>query len=50
MSPVDTGSLTEGQRDALEAACAVAQASEGALTVDLDYQQLAGYYLVVEDS
>lgn len=47
MSPADTGSLTEGQRDALAAVCAIAQGSEGALTVDLDYQELAGYYLVV---
>ena len=47
MSAPDADSLTEGQREALEAVCSIARASDGALTVDLDYQELAGYYLVV---
>jgi proteasome lid subunit RPN8/RPN11 len=40
MSAVAVGSLPEGQREALEALCSIAQASDGALTVDLDYEQV----------
>jgi hypothetical protein len=40
MSAVATGSLPEGQREAVEALCSIARASDGALTVDLDYEQI----------
>lgn len=47
MSAVAVESLTEGQKEALDAVHSVARASSGALTVDLDYQERNGYYLVV---
>ena len=40
MSAVATGSLPDGQREAVEALCSIARASDGALTVDLDYEQV----------
>ena len=40
MSAVATDSLPEGQREALEALSSIARASDGALTVDLDYEQV----------
>lgn len=42
MSAVETGALREGQKEALEALHSVAQASDGALTVDLGYEQFDG--------
>ena len=39
MSAVAVGSLPEGQQEALEALHSIARASDGALTVDLDYEQ-----------
>jgi hypothetical protein len=47
MSAVAVSSLSEGQRQALETLHSIARASDSALTVDLDYQGLHGYYLVV---
>lgn len=47
MSAVAVDSLAEGQQEALNAVHSIARASGGALTVDLDYQELGGYYLVV---
>jgi len=47
MSAVAVDSLAEGQKEALKAVHSIARASGGALTVDLDYQELDGYYLVV---
>ena len=47
MSAVAADSLTEGQEEALKSVRSIAEASDGALTVDLDYQELDGYYLVV---
>jgi len=40
MSAVATGSLPDGQREAVEALYSIARASDGALTVDLDYEQV----------
>jgi proteasome lid subunit RPN8/RPN11 len=40
MTAVATDSLPEGQREAIEALCSLARASDGALTVDLDYEQI----------
>ncbi len=40
MTAVAAGSLPEGQQEALEALRSIALASNGALTVDLDYEQL----------
>ena len=40
MSAVEVGALPEGQQEALEALHSIARASEGALTVDLDYTKL----------
>jgi proteasome lid subunit RPN8/RPN11 len=42
MSAVEVGSLPEGQQEAVEALRSIARASDGALTVDLDYEQLDG--------
>ena len=42
MSAVAADSLTEGQQEALKSLRSIAQASDGALTVDLDYQGLDG--------
>jgi proteasome lid subunit RPN8/RPN11 len=47
MSAVAPDWLAEGQEEALEAVRSIAEASGGALTMDLDYQELGGYYLVV---
>ena len=47
MSALAVDSLAEGQKEALNAVHSIARASGGALTVDLDYQELGGYYLVV---
>ncbi len=46
MSAVEVGSLPEGQQEALEALHSIARASEGALTVDLDYTKLDSYLVV----
>lgn len=46
MSAVAAGSLPEGQQEALEALHSIALASDGALTVDLDYGQLDGVLYV----
>jgi proteasome lid subunit RPN8/RPN11 len=46
MSAVADGSLPEGQQEAVEALRSIARASDGALTVDLDYEQLAGVLTV----
>jgi len=46
MSGVAAGSPTEGQRDALAAVRSFAQASGGALTVDLDCRELSIYLIV----
>lgn len=42
MSAVEVSSLPEGQQEALEALRAIARASDGALTMDLDYEQVGG--------
>ncbi len=42
MSAVSVQSLPEGQQEALAALRSIARASDGALTVDLDYEQLDG--------
>lgn len=42
MSAVAAGSLPEGQQEAVEVLHSIARASDGALTVDLDYEQLDG--------
>jgi proteasome lid subunit RPN8/RPN11 len=42
MSTVEAGSLPVSQKEALETLRSIAQASDGALTVDLDYEQLGG--------
>jgi proteasome lid subunit RPN8/RPN11 len=42
MSAVAADSLPEGQRDALDVLRSIARVSDGALTVDLDYEQLDG--------
>jgi proteasome lid subunit RPN8/RPN11 len=42
MSAVAAGSLPEGQQEAVKALRSIARVSDGALTVDLDYEQLAG--------
>jgi proteasome lid subunit RPN8/RPN11/predicted ThiF/HesA family dinucleotide-utilizing enzyme len=42
MSAVEVSSLPEGQQEALEALHAIARASDGALTIDLDYEQAGG--------
>lgn len=42
MSTVEAGSLPAGQKEALETLRSIAQASDGALTLDLDYEQLDG--------
>jgi len=42
MSAAATGSLPEGQKEALEALRSIARVSNGALMVDLDYEQLDG--------
>jgi hypothetical protein len=42
MSAVAPGSLPGGQQRAIEALRAIAEVSDGALTVDLDYEQLQG--------
>jgi len=42
MSAVAAGSLPEGQKEALEALRSIARVSDGALMVDLDYEQLDG--------
>ena len=42
MSAVEVSSLPEGQQEALEALHAIARASDGALTIDLDYEQASG--------
>jgi proteasome lid subunit RPN8/RPN11 len=46
MSAVAAGSLPEGQEEALAALRSIARASDGALTVDLDYEQLDGVLTV----
>jgi proteasome lid subunit RPN8/RPN11 len=46
MSAVAAESLPEGQKEALEALRSIAQVSDGALTVDLDYEQLNGVLTV----
>ncbi len=46
MSAIAVDLLPEGQKEALEAVRSIAQASDGALTVDLDYRELAGYLIV----
>jgi proteasome lid subunit RPN8/RPN11 len=47
MSPIDLESLPKGQKQALEALRSIAEASDGALTVDLDYRrQMRGYLTV----
>ena len=42
MSAVTDGSLSEGQLEAIRALRSIARVSDGALTVDLDYEQLDG--------
>lgn len=42
MTAVEVSSLPEGQQEALKALHSIARASDGALTVDLDYEQLGG--------
>jgi proteasome lid subunit RPN8/RPN11 len=42
MSAAEVSSLPEGQQEALEALHAIARASDGALTIDLDYEQVGG--------
>jgi len=42
MSAVTDGSLSEGQLEAVRALRSIARVSDGALTVDLDYEQLDG--------
>jgi len=42
MSAVEVSSLPEGQQEALDALHAIARASDGALTIDLDYEQAGG--------
>jgi proteasome lid subunit RPN8/RPN11 len=46
MSAVAADSLAEGQKEALESLRSIARASDGALTVDLDYEELDGYLTV----
>lgn len=46
MSPVAAGALPEGQQAALAELRSIAQASDGALTVDLDYEELGGLLTV----
>jgi len=46
MTAVAAGSLPEGQQEAIEALRSIARASDGALTVDLDYEQLDGVLTV----
>jgi proteasome lid subunit RPN8/RPN11 len=46
MSAVTVGSLPEGQKEALEALHSIARDSNGALMVDLDYEQLDGQLTV----
>jgi proteasome lid subunit RPN8/RPN11 len=42
MSAVEADPLPEGQQEAIEVLRSIARASDGALTVDLDYEQLRG--------
>lgn len=42
MSAVEVSLLPQGQQEALEALHSIARASDGALTVDLDYEQMRG--------
>src|SRR5215467_5605432 len=42
MRVVAAGSRPDGQQEAIEALRTIARASDGALTVDLDYEQLNG--------
>jgi integrative and conjugative element protein (TIGR02256 family) len=42
MSAVEVSSLPQGQQEALETLHSIARASDGALTVDLDYEQMHG--------
>jgi len=46
MSPEEIKSLPEGQQDAIAVLLSIAQASKGALTVDLDYVELGGVLIV----
>jgi ThiF family/Prokaryotic E2 family A len=46
MSAVAAGALPEGQQEALAVLRSIAQASDGALTVDLDYEELGGLLTV----
>ncbi|HUC21509.1 MAG TPA: ThiF family adenylyltransferase [Streptosporangiaceae bacterium] len=46
MSAVAAGALPEGQQEALAVLRSIAQASDGALTVDLDYEELDGLLTV----
>lgn len=46
MSTGTAVSMTEGQEEALEALLSIAEASDGALTVDLDYRHMAPYLVV----
>ena len=46
MSPAADSTLPEGQQEALAVLRSIAQASGGALTVDLDYAKLGGLLTV----
>ena len=46
MSAIESESLPEGQKEALEALSSIAEVSDGALTVDLGYQQRNGALMV----
>jgi ThiF family len=46
MTAVEVSSLPEGQQEALDSLRAIARASDGALTIDLDYEQVGGVLYV----